>query len=355
MPQEITLYQRLMHSTAARLAPFTVMCHLTFRCPLKCKHCYVDAPKAGVEELSLAEYEGIFDQLAAAGVFFLTFSGGEVLARGDFLDILAAARRRNFAVRIFTAAWGLTADVAAEIARLHPAAVEISLHAARAELHDAFVGRAGSWEAAVAAARRLRELDVPLVLKMNVMNFNVGEIKPLYEMAAALGAEFRQSPFISAANDGDATPARMRMSDEQLRRYFEILRDWDGEEAPPYEGCDEESPARSRPNHYVLSCMAGFNNCSIDPYGVVWPCVALPFDVGDLRREPFDAIWRGDGMNRVRAYAREVVEACAACEHSVYCFRCAASALLEDGDITAAGVEHCRVAKAMQEVYGPRR
>ncbi len=351
MNEKESIYRKLVYAAAAERIPFVVMCNLTYRCPLACGHCYVADPRPGGEELTLAEYESLFDQLVAEGTLFLTLSGGEALSRPDVLDIVAAARERHFAVRIFTGGMPLDERMAAEIADLHPIAVEISIHAATPELHDRFVGREGAWHKAVAAARRLIDLGVNVVIKMNVANFNYFELMPVHDLAMSLGADFRYSPFISVANDGGREPLRLRMTDEQFRDYFRTVGEWVTPPSTDGDACDEEISAPVRFNPRALSCMAGLNNCSIDPYGTVWPCVSLPYDLGNIREKPFAEIWRGEEAERVRALSEEIVEECARCELDRYCFRCPAFSLLEEGDIRKAAREYCRAARAAKEVF----
>jgi radical SAM protein with 4Fe4S-binding SPASM domain len=341
----------LTYAAAAGRIPVAVMCNLTYRCPLECEHCFATDPRPGAEELTLAEYASLFDQLAAAGTLFLTLSGGESLCRPDFVDILAAARARHFAVRIFTGGSLLDENLAADIASLHPIAVEISVHAATPELHDRFVGREGTWHEAMAAARRLTGLGVNVVIKMNVTNFNYHEFRALHDLAKSLGADFRYSPYISVTNDRGREPLRLRMTDEQLLEYFRAVKEWVGPAPGDGDACDEEISTAVRYNGRALSCMAGFNNCSIDPYGTVWPCVSLPFDLGNVREKPFAEIWRGEEAERVRGLSDETAEECAPCELDRYCFRCPAFSMLEEGDIRKASQEHCRVARAAKEVF----
>lgn len=351
MNEKEEIYRGLIYSAAMRRIPVAVMCNLTYRCPLACKHCYVTDPQPGGEELTLAEYVSLFDQLAASGTLFLTLSGGEALCRPDFLDIMAAARERHFAVRIFTSGSLLDDGLAAGIASLHPVAVEISLHAVTPQLHDQFVGREGTWQKASDMARRLRELGANVILKMNLMNFNYHEMKAVFELARSFGGDFRYSPYISVTNDGGTEPLRLRMTDEQLREYFEAVKEWATPIGRDGDACDEELSTPVRFNSRALSCMAGLNNCSVDPYGTVWPCVSLPYDWGNVREKPFAEIWRGEEAERFRGLTEEVAEECASCELDRYCFRCPAFSLLEEGDIRKASAEHCRVARAAKEVF----
>lgn len=348
------LYRQLILYAAKLRVPAFVLCNLTYRCPFRCKHCYVDEPRPDEDELTAEEYDDLFGQLARAGTMFLTFSGGEVLARPDLLDLIAAARARGFAVSIFTAGWGLDEAVVDAFARLRVEAVEISLHAATPALHDGFVGYPGAWENAVAAARALRARGVRVALKMNIMNFNWREWRGVFELAKSIGATFKHSPYVFTATDGRRHPLALRLSDDDMRAFFEDL--YTGR-AQPVKGdrCDEDRPPQERPVRTALGCGAAFSGCSISPYGDVWPCVAWPRSLGNIRERPFIDIWQGEEAAAVRALAKVPVAACAGCELTEFCSRCAALALVEEGDVAAASREHCRVARFMRDALeGPK-
>ena len=66
--------------------PISVHLDVTYRCNERCVHCYLDHNDHG--EMTTAEIKSVLDQLAEAGVFFLTFSGGEVFLRRDFFELL---------------------------------------------------------------------------------------------------------------------------------------------------------------------------------------------------------------------------------------------------------------------------
>src|SRR5260370_36284162 len=80
--------------------PLAIHLDVTYRCNERCVHCYLDHDDHG--EMSTAEIEDVLDQLAEAGTFFLTLSGGEVLVRRDFFGILEYVPRHRFNVIIKT-------------------------------------------------------------------------------------------------------------------------------------------------------------------------------------------------------------------------------------------------------------
>src|SRR5436305_6911303 len=80
--------------------PFSAHVDVTYRCNERCVHCYLDHDDHG--EMTTAEIKDVLRQLSEAGVFFLSFSGGEVLMRRDFFEIVEYARALLFNVKVKT-------------------------------------------------------------------------------------------------------------------------------------------------------------------------------------------------------------------------------------------------------------
>src|SRR5271163_3107511 len=99
----MSLMQELGLRSLDRGVPLSVQLDVTYRCNERCIHCYLDHDDHG--EMTTAEIRGLLDQLADAGVFFLTLSGGEVFMRMDFFDIVEYARSLMFCVKIKTNAF----------------------------------------------------------------------------------------------------------------------------------------------------------------------------------------------------------------------------------------------------------
>jgi MoaA/NifB/PqqE/SkfB family radical SAM enzyme len=80
--------------------PLSVQLDLTYRCNERCVHCYLDHDDHG--EMTTTEIKDLLDQLAAAGVFFLILSGGEIFLRKDLFEIVEHARKLLFSVKLKT-------------------------------------------------------------------------------------------------------------------------------------------------------------------------------------------------------------------------------------------------------------
>ena len=71
--------------------PLGVHLDLTYRCNERCVHCYLDHDDQG--EMTFDEVSGLLGQMAEAGVFLLTLSGGEPLLRKDLFAIFEPRAR----------------------------------------------------------------------------------------------------------------------------------------------------------------------------------------------------------------------------------------------------------------------
>jgi MoaA/NifB/PqqE/SkfB family radical SAM enzyme len=82
-----TMHRQMM---AAHL-PLNATIEVTRRCPLTCAHCYNNLPmgdrEAARRELTFDEHRRILDEIADAGCLWLLYTGGEIFARPDFIEI----------------------------------------------------------------------------------------------------------------------------------------------------------------------------------------------------------------------------------------------------------------------------
>ena len=67
-------------------SPVTGSVELTYRCNLRCAHCYIPH-RSGRGELSTDEWKGLLDQVAEAGCLYLLVTGGEPFLRRDALEL----------------------------------------------------------------------------------------------------------------------------------------------------------------------------------------------------------------------------------------------------------------------------
>jgi radical SAM protein with 4Fe4S-binding SPASM domain len=79
--------------------PRLISWNVTFRCPLRCAHCYIDAgDRIEVDELDTGEGMDLIDRICEVGRPILVLSGGEPLLRPDIFDLAAHATARGLRV-----------------------------------------------------------------------------------------------------------------------------------------------------------------------------------------------------------------------------------------------------------------
>jgi radical SAM protein with 4Fe4S-binding SPASM domain len=316
------LMQRVWDRAQAERVPLAVQFDLTYRCNERCIHCYLDHDDHG--EMTTAEVMAILDQLAAAGTLFLTLSGGELLVRKDFFDILAYARSLAFDVKIKTNAILIGEREADRIRDLGVRQIQISIYSHRAAIHDAITKVPGSFERSVAAIRFLSARGLRVLIANVLMRQNAGDYPGVRAMAAELGVECSIDPTITPKMDGDTSILALRLSAPQMLRVFTDSSLVGADSGPPPGPTADEETLDSLP------CSAGHTACYISPYGDVYPCVQFPLPCGDLRRESFEHVWRHSrGLTEVRSIRMRDLPTCSTCSHVSGCSRCPGLAYME--------------------------
>src|ERR1700726_5273225 len=151
--------------------PLAVHLDVTYRCNERCVHCYLDHDDHG--EMTTAEIADVLAQLADAGVFFLTLSGGEVLMRRDFFEIVERARQLLFNVKVKTKGVIIREKEATRLRQLGVEQVQISVYSHQPEVHDGITKLPGSLNKTIRAIRFLKAqgLKVTIANVLMVGNF----------------------------------------------------------------------------------------------------------------------------------------------------------------------------------------
>jgi radical SAM protein with 4Fe4S-binding SPASM domain len=303
--------------------PISVHLDITYRCNERCVHCYLDHDDHG--EMTTAEIRGLLDQLADAGVFLLTISGGEVLMRRDFFEIVAYARRLLFNVKIKTNGVMIHEEEARRIRELGVEQVQISVYSHRPEVHDAITKLPGSLKKTIEAIRFLKAQGLKVVIANVLMAGNQFDNGGVIALAKELGIAYTVDPTITPKMDGDTSILSLRIPGSDLKQVFQnpdLVGDVEAFCAPP--------PAPGEDVMDGYPCSAGHTACYISPYGDVFPCVQFPLPSGNVRQQKFIDIWRhSPQLEEVRSIRARDLPTCSSCSHVGTCTRCPGLAYME--------------------------
>jgi radical SAM protein with 4Fe4S-binding SPASM domain len=318
-----SLMEEMNERALALGVPLGVQLDLTYRCNERCVHCYVDHDDRG--EMTVAEVRDVLRQLADAGTLFLTLSGGEVLMRMDFFDILEYARSLLFSVKIKTNAFMIREKEADRMRELGVQSVQVSVYSHRAEVHDAITKLPGSLERSIAGIRFLQSRGLKVIVANVLMRQNLSDYAGVKALAQELGAQWTIDPTITPKLDGDGSVVGLGIGGKDLQQLFrngEVVGNVEEFCAPPRPLDDDTLNG--------LPCSASHTFCHISPYGDVYPCVQFPLPTGNVRKQKLLEIWRhSKQMNEVRSIRGRDLPVCSTCSHLGSCTRCPGLAYME--------------------------
>jgi radical SAM protein with 4Fe4S-binding SPASM domain len=309
---------------------------VTNRCPLNCAHCYNNLPMsdfvARARELTTEEHYRLLDELADLGTLWLLFTGGEIFARRDFLDIYTYAKTKGFIITLFTNATMITEAIADYLAQWRPFNIEITLYGATRETYEALTRIPGSYDLCMRGIRLLLARNLPVSLKTVAVSINKHEIPAMRAIAEELGVHFKFDAMMNPRIDCSASPLAVRLAPHEIveldledpSRVAEWRRFTKEFEPPVPVETDGEMPP-------LYDCGGGLNSFAVDPYGDLSICVLSHVDRYNVRDGSMSEGW-AEFMPALRERKITRPTKCTTCALKSLCGSCAAMGELENGD-----------------------
>lgn len=328
-------------SRAEAHAP-VVIWNVCLHCNMTCPHCYAAAVTSpSPTDLDTAEALDLLAQLAACGVRVVIFSGGEPLLRPDLFELLARARELGIAPQLSTNGTRIDAAVARRLAEVGVAYVGVSIDGVPS-FNDAYRGMEGGYDAALAGLRHARDAGLRTGLRTTLTARNADQLGAMLGVCRDEGlGRFYVSHLVYSGRGfriagDDLTRAEARAALFSLFEAAEALLD-EGASLRVVTGSnDSDGPlllrwiearhgaAAARPVRQLLlergGNSAGEKILNVDSRGRVHPDQFWRGAVlGDVRREPFEAILRHPLRELLRDRVRHLQGRCGACAYRELC------------------------------------
>jgi PqqA peptide cyclase len=321
--------------------PFSLLCELTYRCPLQCPYCSNPLDFARhTDELTTDGWKRVLTEAAALGVVQAHFSGGEPLVRADAPEIIRQARELGLYTNLSTGGTLLTEKLAGELRAAGLDSLQVSVQDADAANSDLLAGGPPSFDRKLRAARLARAVGFSLTLNVVLHRRNIGGIEAIIAMAEELGAERlelantqfngwalkNRAALLPTRPQIEAAAAAAFAARQRLKGRMEILY-----VLPDY---FEQFPK---------ACLHGWGRVfmTVAPDGLVLPCQTargipgLRFD--SVRERSLEEIWfQSESFNKFRG-TDWLPEPCRSCPRKETDFggcRCQAFLLTENAAAT---------------------
>ena len=121
---------------------FNVMFVLLSACNQDCVHCYIpDHNKVGLQKEKIFE---LIDEARELGALNVTFTGGEVFVRRDFLELVKYAREKFMRVFIMSNGSLVDENIAKELIEANISGFSTTIFSMDENIHDKITKRKGS-------------------------------------------------------------------------------------------------------------------------------------------------------------------------------------------------------------------
>ncbi|MGB7601212.1 MAG: radical SAM protein [Candidatus Sulfotelmatobacter sp.] len=340
---------------SGKRAPMQVSIEVTRRCPLECQHCYNNLPMgdqaARRREMTTEEHFKMLDELVEMGCFWLLYTGGEIFARKDFLEIYTYAKKKGFLITLFTNGTMITEKIADYLVEWPPFAIEITLYGRTRETYEALTQIPGSYDRCLRGIALLRERGLPLKLKTVATSINKHEITAMRQFAEEeLDVEFKFDGQINPRIDCSQSPLAVRLTPEEV-----VALDMNApkgmSEYRRLAKHDLENPPNLAQNDSVYFCGGGMSGFAVNAYGEMGICVISQQDTFDIREAGLKPAWEYS-LHELRTRKRSRVTKCIECRIQSLCGMCPANGEMENGDKESPVEFLCHVAHLRAATIG---
>jgi radical SAM protein with 4Fe4S-binding SPASM domain len=340
---------------AGERVPLQVSIEVTRRCPLECLHCYNNLPMGDMDakrrEMTKEEHFRVLDELVEMGCFWILYTGGEIFARKDFLEIYTYAKQKGFLITLFTNGTIINEQIADYLAEWPPFAIEITLYGRTRETYEALTAIPGSYDRCMRGIELLRSRKLPLKLKSVATSINKHEVLTMRQFAEEdLGVEFKIDGQINPRIDCSQSPLAVRLTPEEV-----VALDMAAPKAmSEYRKLairDLENPPNLAEIDTMYFCGGGMNGFAINAYGEVGICVISQQETFSVRGGGVKQVWEG-ALLGLRNRKRTRVTKCVQCRIQSLCGMCPANGELENADRESPVEFLCHAAHLRAAVIG---
>ena len=306
------------NNSGKSLMPLRYILELTYRCNLTCPFCYLGRERV-LDELTTEEWLNVIKQIPRYA--FISFLGGEVFLKKDFLQIFRESSKHVFGkVNLYTNATMISDEMLTDLMSNKFLLFSASLDAIGSK-HDELRQKNGVFDKTLntllAVKEKRKKNKSPLIeVKTVVLNNNLDEMPKLYKLCIENQFDFitfsfirttslRQNPHLK-----DNFDTELYYNDYPIEQYFDMehfsevykeleslskkaktLLRW----APKFKPSGDLERIKKifengklNPSKLYKPCKFPYHDVFINPEGCVYPC--MPIKAGSVRNQKLSEI-----------------------------------------------------------------
>lgn len=324
---------------------FIVQWHLTHRCNLTCKHCYIEN-HTDKDVLVYSDVTRIINDIYSTVTTWgaslrINFTGGDPFLYKDFWKILEYTNHKNIRIGILGNPELLDHSTCNSLEKYGVKTYQLSIDGEK-DFHD-YLRYKGSFQNTLKAIEILNQHKVNSVVMFSVCKQNKDQLLSVINLVAKNKVKrFDFARIVPVGNAVGLEPISITPTDYRLLLYQvnDLYQKLKNENCSTHFGRKENlwklffweigklySPSTS----IVSGCGIGYNSISILPDGTVYACRRLPLEIGKLNGTNFREIFLNS--NKLNSYRdTEKIQECNTCPLLCYCRGCRAVAYGASGD-----------------------
>ncbi|MFQ3675258.1 MAG: radical SAM protein [Endomicrobiia bacterium] len=308
----MTISDEIFDITFKNRIPLYTTIEVTYKCNLKCIHCYLPTNYRTKKDLSTEVIKKVIRDIYKLGGLYIVFTGGEPLLRKDIFELIRYAKKLNFVVLLFTNGTLIDKLVAKKLKVSAVDQVEISLYGEKFS-HEKITRQKDSFEKVLSAIKYLKNNDIKVTIKSPIMKQNYNDYKYLNDITRWFDVECKFDFVLTPRNNGDKQPQKYIISNKKIKNFLSLGK---------YHSTSKDFFSN-------LICSAGRNIVGISAEGEVEPCLQFPFSAGNIKNEPFKKIWYSKKMRDLAEPQYSQFTECKKCILISNCNRCPGLAYIE--------------------------
>ncbi|MCK5449775.1 radical SAM protein [Candidatus Pacearchaeota archaeon] len=253
---------------------------ITYKCNSQCSFCSIWKNKTE-EEIDMSYYKRL--------PFFesINITGGEPFMRADIDDIIKIIKKKT--KRVVIATNGLLTERILKTAKKYPEiGFRISIDGLK-EKNDEMRGIPGGFKKSIDTILGLKKLGVKDIGICSTFGYgNEDQMEKVYQLAKKLDIEFlsivrHDSFYYSKKNSPYDTKLVIEKLKWLIKKYLNSFNPKYYFRAYYTQGSIDFVKKKER----AIKCDAGLKSFYLDPYGVIFPCVVLNKQLGNIKTDNF--------------------------------------------------------------------